>query len=203
MITERNNWFNVPGPQVGTVDTGGGFTPLPGGGFTPPTGGPTPPPTGGPKPPPRKPNRSEDCTSVTMHNGNTTVFEGKMRNGTCQNTQPRPYSPNNSGGQVPILSGGFPPLLGGGFPPLLGGGMAPPTGGLTPTPLMPQSPSPLNFTGYQEPSSFKSDEVLSDESTSLTDNRGSGLIGYAMGLIGVGVLVYVIGYSFNKGKKEA
>ena len=35
--------------------------------------------------------------------------------------------------------------------------------------------------------------------------RGSGrnLLGYAIGLISVGVLVYVIGYSFNKGKKEA
>lgn len=200
MNRQRNNWFNVPGPQVGTVDTSGGFTPSTGGSTPPPTGGltPLPYPNNSIKPsrPLRKPNRSGDCTSVTMYNGNTTVFEGKMVNGVCKNnTQSKPYSPNNSGGQVPILSGGFPPLL--------GGGIAPSTGGLTPTPLMPQPPSALNFTGYQAPPSFKSDEVISDESSSFTPNRGSGLIGYAMGLIGVGILVYVIGYSFKSGQKKA
>ena len=119
-----------------------------------------------------------------------------MRNGIClNNTQSRPYSPNNN-----VLGGG---LIGSGVstPPLTGGPTPPPIlgGGLTPTGMG----GLLNFTGYEEPASFKSDESLSNESTSLTDNTGSGLIAYAMGLIGVGVLVYVIGYSFNKGKKEA
>ena len=66
-----------------------------------------------------------------------------------------------------------------------------------------------NFTGRanQNPTNFRSNFTgVLNEAEGFTEDKSKMLknpMGYVLGLLSVGILVYVIGYSFKSGQKKA